>query len=532
LEPRPSGSGVFGLLWAFDRALLCYQSNVRPLLAFAFALTLSAQERTHPSQVLGGLRSFRVHLPANYAASKKPYPVIYWLHAYEAGADARDTQLAAYAATHEVILVDSGPAETSGNYPLYLPELADHIDRSFRTMADRDHRAVSGFGAAGFLALWHAAKAPDLISSASALSPSRSEAVGPRGFEVDTMLEDLHVDYESVRTRLFNSETSLAAALDFHLGTFATPLPKPKLFAHADPYPNFSIWGWGVISNRRRPGVTLLENVSPRGFRSVVREWLPGGAPIPDVKVTITSPRLFEPRTSHTVTYVRLSDRKMRRVLQHADQQGRLTFELDGAEHEVGIGAADVLALSGYEVVDAAWATAGTPVKLRLTFWNKGAARSVTTPIKWESPTPGVRFDPPTARVSVLAPGESAAVNVTVTAATALAGSVKIYAALLAIEVPIYPAAEAVTDFKILDEIDRDGHASPGESFTIALPEGRAELITNDPCVDTSVRIVDQGARYTPATIRVNCEPGHVVHILARTPSRYAAIEFPVWYKL
>jgi hypothetical protein len=131
-----------------------------------------------------------------------------------------------------------------------------------------------------------------------------------------------------------------------------------------------------------------------------------------------------------------------------------------------------------------------------------------------------------------MAPGESAAVNVTVTAATALGGGVKIYAAQLAIEVPVYPVAEKIAEFKILDEIDRDGHVSPGESFTIVLPEGRAELITSDACLDTAVRIVDQGVRYTPATVRANCEPGHVVHMLARTPSRYAAIEFPVWYKL
>src|SRR5205085_8430560 len=180
-------------------------------------------------------------------------------------------------------------------------------------------------------------------------------------------------------------------ALDFHVGTFATPLPKPKVFSHADPYPNFSIWGWNVISNRRRPGIALLQNVSPLGFRSVVREWLPGGAPIPEVKLTITSPKLFVPGTSHTVTYIHLSDRKVRRAMQRTDAQGRLTFDLEGGEYEVGIGSADVLALSNYEIVDAPWASAGKPVKLRLIFWNKGAARSATTPIKWESPTLGVQ---------------------------------------------------------------------------------------------------------------------------------------------
>src|SRR5207245_142745 len=161
----------------------------------------------------------------------------------------------------------------------------------------------------------------------------------------DSVLEDLRTDYEAVNTRIFNSGT-MAAALDFHVAVFASPPLKPRIFTHADPYPNFALWGWGVVSNRRQPGVTLLENVGPRGFRSVVREWLPGGASIPGVKLTVTSPGLFQPGTSHTVTYIRLSDGKTRRAMQRTDGQGRMTFELDGSEYEVGIGAEALLALS------------------------------------------------------------------------------------------------------------------------------------------------------------------------------------------
>ena len=68
------------------------------------------------------------------------------------------------------------------------------------------------------------------------------------------------------------------------MAAFARPLPKPAVFSHADVYPNFVIWGWDVTSNRRPPGVTVLENVSRTGFRSAVREWIPGGAPIPEVE--------------------------------------------------------------------------------------------------------------------------------------------------------------------------------------------------------------------------------------------------------
>jgi hypothetical protein len=232
------------------------------------------------------------------------------------------------------------------------------------------------------------------------------------------------------------------------------------------------------------------------------------------------------------VTYIRLADRKTRSVLQVADAQGSLTFELDGSDYEVGIGAEPVLALSGYEVIDAAWASAGSPVKVRLLFCNKGAARLTTTLLKWTTPTTGVRFTEPGGRIPGLSPGESAWVPLSFTAATALAGSVKIQAAGLEIEIPVYPLAAAAEKFRIQDEGDRDGNASPGEAFSLSLPDGRAELITNDPCVDTSVRIVEEGTRYTQAMIRAGCEPGRRVRMLARTSTSYAAIEFPIWYKL
>jgi len=114
------------------------------LFALLAVLTLAGQEPTHFSQVMGGPRAYNVYLPANYAASQKRYPVIYWMHSYEAGNDTRGEQLAAYAAKHDVIIVDSGPADTSGNYRLYLPELVDEVDRSLRTIADRDHRGYRG----------------------------------------------------------------------------------------------------------------------------------------------------------------------------------------------------------------------------------------------------------------------------------------------------------------------------------------------------------------------------------------------------
>jgi len=132
------------------------------------------------------------------------------------------------------------------------------------------------------------------------------------------------------------------------------------------------------------------------------------------------------------------------------------------------------------------------------------------------------------------------------------------------IDVPVFPPAEPATLFQIADggtvsvwrhgtqheeealgEGNRDNHASPGESFAVLFPDGEflraAELFTNDACVDNTVRASDSlgehaSIKYSLPSIRASCEPGHVVHMLARVvvpgqPARYRAIEFPVWYR-
>ena len=589
------------------------------------------QDLTHLSQVLGGTRTYQVLLPPAYATSKKRYPVVYWFHGYEQSNRARDEETASYVATHDVIVVRTGPVETQGSYPLYFPELVDRIDKTLRTIPDRDHRAVTGFTVGGFMAFWMAGKYPDLVSSASSFNGIPEASAGPRDLDVEYNLDDQYNNYDGVRTRLvtgtpdsaqfyhrrmngiwmytrtghetegFDSDHGFQAipkTLDFHLNAFANPLPKPGSFSHADVYPNFGVWGWEAVSDRRQPGFTVLENVSSKGFRSSVREWIPGGAVLPKVKLSLASGRMYPPGSSHSVTYIRLRDGNVRRVAQKADAQGRLSFELDGDAYEVGISDAPLLAIGGYEIADAAWATAGRPVKLRVKFWNKGAAPSPSMTIQWESANPGVTFEFPASRLYGLKPGESAVLAVTLTVADETRAMVKIFAVegagrtpaegqmrrpaarggpltegpnRMPVDVPLFPPAESTLDFHIADgrtfkvyqhavqiadvtfgEGNRDGHAAPGESFAVLLPEGdalrAAELFTNDACVDLSPRGDDSwndydrvgaSVRYSLPTVRAECPPGHVVHMLARVwipnaPNhqvRYVALEIPVWWR-
>jgi hypothetical protein len=560
---------------------------------------------SHPSQVLGGARPYRVLLPAGYANSVKRYPVLYWLTGYEQSSPAREAAFAQYVAAHDLIVVQIGPVETTGEYPLYFPELVDHIDRTFRTAADRAHRAVTGFYAGGFAAWLAAARCPDLVSSASNFMGPTEGSAGPRNFEVDLNLDDLYSNLDAVRTRLvigtrnplefyhrrlnatwlymrtshdtdrLDSEdpaVGIAGALDFHLQSFSAPLAPQAAFNYTDMYPSFRVWGWQVSSNRRQPGYTTLENVGPQGFRSAVRQWLPSGAAIPEVKLSITSPALAPPGGLRTVTYLRLKDGKVRRAAQKADAQGRFTFELDGDAWEVGIGALPIVTVSGFALAEAPWASAGAPVKLDIRFCNKGAARFASGDVRFESPNADVTLQPATARLFGLAPGETASLPLSVTVTDTARTVVRIFALLgnlrMPLDVPLYPPAEPAPVFQIADGLSAevwqhgteheeqafgsgngDGHAAAGETFAILIPDGEylraAELFSADPCVDEIMRGADSwdkydrsgaSVRYSLDSVRAGCVPGKVVRLLARVllPAhryRYYSIEFPVWYK-
>ena len=571
---------------------------------------VTIHEETHFSQVMDANRVYRVFLPASYTGSQKKYPVLYWFHGYESSkeVDAYSKDIADYLGAHDLIVVDSGPLDTTGEFPLYFQELMDRIDHSLRTIPDREHRAVSGFSAGGFLALYAAGKFPDLVGSASSFMGPIEYAVGPKGFDVEYNAADAFASYEGVRVRLvtgsrdfirfyhqrlisiwkwvlpafeaeeFDAEHAapgMAKTLDFHMHAFASPLPKPAAFTHVDVYPNFGIWGWEVSSDRRQPGFTVLENVGNTGFRSAVREWIPGGATIRDVKLSISSAKLYAPGSAHSVTYVRIRDGQVKHASLKADAQGRLTFDLDGDAYEVGISPEGVIAATGYDFAEGSWLTAGKPAKLRIKFLNKGATRSAPVAVQWESPDAGVKFGAPSSQLFALTPGEVLPLPLTVTVPEGRA-MLRVMAVLkggarLPVDIPVFPEAKPATEFQIVDgrsvalyrhatnketeslgDGNGDGHAAPGETFAILLPDGdsfrAAELFSGDACVDTSLRASDSwsdydhtgaSVKFSLASITKDCVPGTIVHVLAKVivphaPNhevRYAAIEFPVWYR-
>jgi len=579
----------------------------------------------HYSYVFGEERNFRVFLPPDYdQATGKRYPVIYFFHGwserfnrsaapgYDSGEGYGGDTIAAFVARNDVIVVrwdgynprtpsenyvrpyNISPVETYRQFPLYFPELVSYIDASFRTIADREHRATAGLSMGGFMSFWVSGKYPHLVGSASNFMGSSEFYAGPNAFPSEYRHTEMYRNYEGLRTRIVlgakdfirwyhrrmnaiwdftrpfheheefdweHGTPGMAKTLAFHMNAFRAPLPKPALWHHADVYPAFEVWGWSVSSDRRRPGFTVLENVSGRGFRSSVREWLPDGGLIPPVTLQVATGVLYRPGALCAITDVDLDGGEVRRFRQAADASGRLHFTLSGARHEVGIAEAaqPVLTVAGWQVAGAPWAVAGKLVRLKLTILNKGARAASAISVKIVSPNAQVVMKQGSLTLASLGPGQRLTVSqeallvvqdpqreivqLQVRLRDAQGASFEV-----PLEIPLFPDAPPLTDFRIVDgaklplwerAVQRaetalaagngDGVANPGETIAIAVPDGgafrAAELFTSDGCVDMRQRLSDHWSAYdhVGATAKISlprissaCPEGHEIPFFVR----------------
>ncbi len=183
----------------------------------------------HYSNVFGEIRNYRIFLPSGYFDNpQKKYPVIYFLHGwsqryfgdggqkfdeFDKGDDNKGDNIANFVSTHEVIVVKSDgynrgpdekynlrpynidPVETFRQFPIYYPELIDYIDTHYHTVADREHRAISGLSMGGFMAFWIGGKYPHLFSGAGNFCGSAEFIVGPKNFPVEYRHIDMFLPF-------------------------------------------------------------------------------------------------------------------------------------------------------------------------------------------------------------------------------------------------------------------------------------------------------------------------------------------------
>ncbi len=423
------------------------------LLSFVFnSLKVRAGDVTiidsrHYSTVLGEMRNYRIFLPPGYSENpQKRYPVIYFLHGwsqryfgagpiysdpFEKGSDNNGDNIANFVSKHDVIVVKSdgynrnpdeeyyvrpynvgkkSEVETYRQFPIYYPEFVNYIDETYLTIADREHRAISGLSMGGFMTFWIGGKYPQLFSAAGNFCGSTEFFVGPQSFPVEYHHKDMYKNYGGMNIRLnygdkdfilnyheevnkvwtqvmdhyefkiydaAHSTCGLGEMFNFCMKTFENPPGKPEKWDHIDVYPEFSVWDYNIYSDRNVPGFTVLENVDKRGFKCAVREFLPDGELLPFVNLTVTTPPIYEKNQSYIINDIDAKSLESMQKTILSDDSGRLKISINGSLHEIGINKKDDkpnICVASFEIENMAWAITGKDVRLSIKLLNKGLA--------------------------------------------------------------------------------------------------------------------------------------------------------------
>jgi S-formylglutathione hydrolase FrmB len=421
--------------------------------AQVFSQKVTILDKTHYSSVFGEIRDYRIFLPPGYNENpSKRYPVIYFYHGWsqryfgsihdfraDEGESNGGDNITNFVATHDVIVVkpdgynrlpteeyylrpyNIGPVETSRQFPLYFPELVEHIDASFRTIADREQRAISGLSMGGFMTFWIGGKYPDLVSAAGNFCGSTEFAVGPKDFPVEYRHQEMYKNYGGVNVRLnygdedfirayhqdmnkvwtqmmdnyefkiYHAEHStcgLGEMFSFFMKTFEDPPAKPAKWDHADVYPSFAVWGYQVNSDRNVPGLTILENVDKRGFRCSARAFLPDGELLPFVNISVTTPSLYARNQRYRIYDINPVNGQSSEYFVESNDEGQLKIDMDGGLHEIGINKEeDVpnIVVSSFKVENMDWATHNKKINLSVSLLNKGETSAGKMTAKLES---------------------------------------------------------------------------------------------------------------------------------------------------
>ena len=374
-------------------------------------------------------RLYRIYLPANYNKnSDKRYPVVYYFHgfggrykwdAYDLEHDINYPENGReeppfvmewkdYAKNHDVIIVTWDGYEPNLNegkkfregikygnckpydfirahdmgkdgfwgwdYRIYFRDLVRNVDENFHTIADRNHRAITGLSMGGLTSYYIAGQNKDLVSSVSAFDPADNiPYYGPKGEQVVFPVLEMYRSLKGLPTRLtmtdgdwlkYNDwelkrifdaadlshfESHMAdypdhwtaeteEQLDFHMKEFQKNHSTPDNWNHLCPaYPSFGVWGYDVNVQRSQPALTILENVSPGHMTVLARTFIPDGPIVQDETVSISTSDLYSPTESYKLIIYNLSTTEVKSQNVNASAEGKLAFELSGGGHIVGI---------------------------------------------------------------------------------------------------------------------------------------------------------------------------------------------------
>ena len=127
--------------------------------------------RTFYSEIYSHDIGYNIYLPDGYHESGNRYPVAYHVHGWMGNESSEIKTMEAVCRSRNAITVFVNHAHVTGdvrelpNAPMDIDELIPHIDGTYRTIASREGRAITGFSMGGGVAASMAFRYPDLFSS-------------------------------------------------------------------------------------------------------------------------------------------------------------------------------------------------------------------------------------------------------------------------------------------------------------------------------------------------------------------------------
>lgn len=235
IRPRAGLALALFLPWCVTATLLH---------SLAASTAARVQDITVASQALGRDVRVRVLLPRGYAGSQRHYPVLYLLHGLYGDFTNWETftELESYTRDLPLILVmpDAGnswyvnSATTPANkFEDFLTvDVLPAIERRYRVLAVRDHRAIAGLSMGGYGALKYGLKHPELFVIAGSFSGALN---APRD------LADQEPRFAPYLNPVFGARDSSARSANdlFRLITGLAPQFAPYLYLDCgthDPY--------------------------------------------------------------------------------------------------------------------------------------------------------------------------------------------------------------------------------------------------------------------------------------------------------
>jgi enterochelin esterase-like enzyme len=356
-------------------------------------------DRQHYSTVFGHDKSYRIYLPEEYESSNKKYPVIYFFHGWGGRHFKDDNALLNYegikllADKYQSILVMwDGNIDTTEPRPYnignhndvkftvqekdYFPELIEHIDSSYRTLTDRQHRGIIGFSMGGFMSFFLAGKYPDKVIAAVSLAGSPEFFVGYPANHTLYPIRYTFKNLSDVKIRMHNGDSDILyylndevkegakwegidldywkfsgghmvdktgetkvfeMAMKFVANAFSKPVILNTRWSHYDLYPSFSVWGYSFKTNKKEPGYLFVKNAEKKGFGFYTKKWLPDGPSLAIDTISITTAPLYTAGKTYNILRYEAKTGKLKTTTQQANAGGSLSFFFNNGETETGI---------------------------------------------------------------------------------------------------------------------------------------------------------------------------------------------------